>query len=97
MGSSKSKSVVLPLTVTEFGWKVGDYGNRFITGTLINNSGNDYMYVEVEFDLYDESGKKVGNTFTNMNDLLHNGMWNFEAVVVLDEAREAKLKGVVGF
>jgi hypothetical protein len=96
-GSYKSRSDELTSKDVDFKWKTDEYGNRFIAGTLINNTGNEYAYVEVEFNLYDGSGEQVGSTFTNMNNLIPNGTWNFEAVVIEDKAREAKLKGVTGF
>ena len=99
-GSNKSRSDELNLTVVDFNWKTDDYGNRFIAGTLINNTGKEYAYVEVEFNLYDDSGEQVGSTFANMNHLMPDGTWNFEAVVasdIADKAAKAKLKGVTGF
>jgi len=95
-GSSKSNSDKMALTVVDFNWKIDDNGNRFIAGTLKNNSSNEYAYVEVEFNLFDDRGKQVGSTFTNMNDLMPNGTWNFEAIVMEGEAKEAKLKDVTG-
>lgn len=96
-GGSKSRSDELNLTVLGFNWKTDDYGNRFISGSLINNTGKEYAYVEVEFNLYDDSGNNVGSTFTNMNNLMPHGTWNFEAIVIEDKVTEAKLKQVTGF
>lgn len=85
------------LTVVDFDWKIGRYGNTYIVGTVKNNSGKQYSYVQVEFNLYDESGAQVGSTFANVNNFEPYGTWKFEAIVIEDKATRAKLKGVTGF
>lgn len=97
LGNGKSRSDELAFTVIEFNWKTDEYGSRFIAGTLINNTEKEYAYVEVEFNLYNDKGELVGSTFANMNNLMPKGTWNFQAVVIEDEAIKAKLKGVTGF
>lgn len=85
------------LEVVDFDWKVGEFGNKYLVGTVKNNSGKQYSYAQVEFNLYDESGAQVGSTLANVNNLEPYGMWKFEAIVIEDKATRAKLKGVSGF
>jgi hypothetical protein len=94
MPTSQTKSA---LTVVDFDWKIGPYGDKYIVGTVKNNSGRQYSYVQVEFNLYDESGAQVGSTFANVRNLEPYGTWKFEAIVFEEKATRAKLKGVIGF
>ncbi len=83
--------------VVSFGWSHGDYGTRHIVGTVVNDSPRQLAYVQVEFNLYDRSGTQVGSTFANVNNLEPGGRWRFEALVMEDSAKVARLKGVTGF
>ena len=85
------------LEVVDFDWKVDEFGNKYLVGTVKNNSDKQYSYVQVEFNLYDESGAQIGTTFANVNNLEAHGTWKFEAIVTEDKATRAKLKGVSGF
>jgi len=92
MPTSQTKSA---LTVVDFDCKIGQYGNKYIVGTVKNNSGRQNSYVQVEFNLYDESGSQVGSKFATVSNLELYGTWKFEASVT-EEATRAKLKGVTG-
>lgn len=94
---NKSSEIKGGLEVVDFDWKVGEFGNKYLVGTVKNNSDKQYSYVQVEFNLYDESGVQVGSTFANVNNLEPYGTWKFEAIVIEDNATRAKLKGVSGF
>lgn len=85
------------LEVVNFEWGSGQYGTTVLVGTVRNNTGKTYSYVQVEFNLYDESGAQVGSTFANVNNLEPGGTWRFEAVVLEHRASKARLKGVTGF
>lgn len=85
------------LEVVDFDWKVGEYGTKYLVGTVKNNSDKQYSCVTVEFNLYDESGAQVDSTFAIVNNLEPYGTWKFEAMVIKDKATRAKLKGVRGF
>ena len=85
------------LEVQSFEWAHGDDDDlRYIKGVVVNNTDNDYGYVQVEFNLYDKDGNQVGSTFTNVNNLEPHGKWKFSALVNEDSATKAKLKGVNG-
>ncbi len=85
------------LEVLNFDWATGEYGNRLIRGTVRNNTSKQYGYVQVEINLYDQSGTQVGSTMANVNNLEPNGTWQFEAAVLEDSATNAKVKDVTGF
>jgi hypothetical protein len=56
---------------TEFGGE--------ITGTVVNRRNRKLGYVQITFNLYDESGAQVGSALANINGLEPDGRWNFEA------------------
>lgn len=85
------------LEVTELRWETGEFGSRFVVGTLKNNTNKRYSYVQVEINLYDKEGNLVGSTLDNVNNLDPHGTWKFKAVVMEEDAVEAKLKGVTGW
>lgn len=75
----------------------GDYGVRSIVGTVKNNTDKEYSYVQIEINLYDDSGAQVGSTLANANNLEPGGTWKFEAVILEDNATEFKVKEITGF
>jgi hypothetical protein len=66
-------------------------------GTVKNNSPKTYSYAQVEFNLYDNSGAQVGSTSANVNNLEPNRKWKFKAIIYVDNASSAELKGVSGW
>lgn len=78
-------------------WKTGEFGIRYVAGTVVNTGKKTYGYVQVEINLYDEQGNQVGSTLANVNNLEPGGRWKFEAIVMEDNASRFKVKGVTGF
>lgn len=37
--------------------------------TLVNDTGEDFDYIQVEYDVFDANGVKLGNNFTNITDV----------------------------
>jgi len=85
------------LTLVRYDWKTGEYGNRFIAGTVKNESTKQYSYAQVEFNLYDDSGAQVGSALANISNLEAGSTWNFEAIVLEDKATKAKFKELTGW
>ncbi len=85
------------LEVESFEWSAGEYGNRFLKGVVVNNTGKSYRYASVQFNLYDASGAQVGSAIANVNNLEPHGKWKFEASVLQDTATKARLIGVNGY
>ena len=85
------------LIVSDFDWKLGEYGNRLLVGTVKNTTGKQYSYVQVTFNLYDKAGNQVGSSLANVNNLEPGGSWKFQAGVMEDSATDAKVKDVTGF
>ena len=50
-----------------------------ITGTLKNNTNDDYSYVQVEFYAYDKDGNMLDTCLGNNSGLEANGTWKFTA------------------
>lgn len=85
------------LIVEDFRLEMGEYGVGKVVGALKNNTNKQFSYVQVEFNLYDDSGIQVGSTLANVNNLEPAGIWAFEAGVLEGRAIQAKLKGISSF
>ncbi len=70
---------------------------RYVVGTVKNNSSETFGYVQVEINLYDDSGAQVGSTIDNTNNLAPGGTWKFKALIFEDEATSYKIVDVTGF
>lgn len=68
----------------------------YITGTVKNNTNKEYTYVQIEVNLYDESGNLINSTLDNINNLEANGTWKFKAMAT-DEFATYKIKEVTGW
>ena len=85
------------LVVESFTLQTDSYGIGKVVGTAKNNTKKQYAYVQVEFNLYDDTGAQVGSTIANINNFEAGGTWNFEAPVLETRATQAKLKGITSF
>lgn len=85
------------LEVTGFDMQMDSYGFGKIVGTVTNGGRKQFSYVQLEFNLYDESGAQVGSTLANVNNLEPGGTWRFEAPVLESRATQARLKGITSF
>lgn len=54
--------------------------SHYIEGTVINNRGKDYSYVQIEFICYDKDGNNLGTAIDNVNNLLGHQTWKFKAM-----------------
>lgn len=84
------------LEVLESSFVRDEYSGK-ITGKIKNNTNKQYSYVQVEINLYDDSGAQVGSTLANINNLEANGIWNFEAMVLEKAATKYKIKDITKF
>lgn len=74
-----------------------EFGSNMIVGTVKNNSGKQYSYAQIEFNLYDSDGNQIGSTFDNINNLEPNKVWKFSAVILEENFSEVKFKGITAF
>jgi hypothetical protein len=51
-----------------------------INGALRNNTGKQYLYVQITFGVYDAGGSKLGTALANVNNLGPGETWKFSAV-----------------
>jgi hypothetical protein len=51
----------------------------YVVGSIKNNGGKTYSYVQVIITLYDTSGTQVGITTASGNNIAPGDVWNFEA------------------
>lgn len=75
----------------------GEYGTRYVTGTIKNNTNKTYSYVQVQINLYDKDGAQVGSTMDNTTNLEPGGVWKFKALILDDDATKYKIVEVTGF
>lgn len=83
--------------ILDWNWKNGEFGVRTIQGTVRNNTGEKFSYIQIEINLYDNYDRQVGSTFANIANLEPYGTWQFEAVVLEDTATKAKITDITGF
>lgn len=50
-----------------------------VTGFITNTTGNDLMYISVEYKIYDSSNAVVGKALANANSIGAGETWKFEA------------------
>lgn len=81
------------------GWKVnrGEYGAPEIVGTVRNNSGREYGYVQISFNLYDKDGAVIGTAWTNVTNLDAGGSWKFKAGCMERYFASCRFKDLAGY
>lgn len=85
------------LTANGEKFKRGQFGNVVFTGNIINTTGKKLSYVQVEVNLYDKNNVQVGSTLANINNLEPGVTWAFEAPVLEERAKSAKVAGISAF
>ncbi|MFA4876561.1 MAG: FxLYD domain-containing protein [Methanoregula sp.] len=86
-----------PLQLVESHTETGDYGSRYVVGSVKNNGDKTYNYVQITINEYDDSGAQVGSTLANVNNLEPGGIWKFKAYVIDKEATNFKVKEITGW
>ena len=77
---------------------VNKAGERYIAGTVKNISPtHTYGTVDVEFDLFDKSGKPLNSATAATKDLKPGAAWEFKAIVTDPSAATYKFREVTGF
>jgi hypothetical protein len=79
------------LTLVESHVETGDYGARYVVGTVKSNVNKQFTYVQVTINEYDSSGAQVGSTLANTNNLEPYGTWKFKAYVLDKDATDFKV------
>ena len=69
---------------------------QYVTGHIANNSSKVYSYVQVEIGLYN-GDTLVGSTMANVNNLSPGGVWEFKALVTVDNATQFRIEDVIGW
>lgn len=92
-----TSSAVDDFTVLEDHVETGDYGAKYIVGTLKSNRDVTYSYVQVTINLYDSSNTQVGSTLANVNNLEPFAAWKFKAPIMNSDATTYKIMGVNAF
>jgi hypothetical protein len=88
--------------ITQAGFEVGPVtiektkGSSLIyaIGTLSNPSDRQRFGVKLQFDLYDDTGQKVGTAKDYQSVIEPKGQWKFRALVMISKATSAKVASV---
>ena len=89
--SSDSKSLTstenekAPVEISKCRWVNKEYGTRYVTGKVKNNTDKALRYVSVRVPIYDGQGNKIEDAMSNMADLAPNATWKFKAYVMTDD------------
>ena len=84
------------LEVFDLDSKSDDFAS-YIVGKVKNHSNQNYSYVQVEFNLYDNNGNQVGSTIDNIMNLRAGGTWSFEAMIFEDSVTRYELVDVTAW
>lgn len=57
----------------------------YIEGTIVNNSGKDLEYLQVEFTLYDSDGTNIGSAWDNASNVGKGETVKIKAIILADE------------
>jgi hypothetical protein len=74
----------------------GSYGST-ITGTVRNTTGRSYDFVQVDINLFDDSGAQVGSALDGVGNLAAGGVWKFSVSVYDKKATSFKVVGIRGY
>lgn len=87
----------LSLDLNSVGVRSGEYGNKFITGTIQNTCSRTLSYAQVSYILLDGDGNQVGSAWDNINNLEGGKTWKFDAIVMEDTATNYKFGEMTSF
>lgn len=74
--------------------EVDEFGVRYYTGTIRNDTSRNYTYVDVTIGFYDENGVKLGSGLDNVLNLGSGETWKFSVVCMYDNAKSAKVENI---
>ena len=95
--SSMQSSWKDQFSITDLGWKRGEFGNLFVIGKLTNRTDSSFSYIQIEINCLDETGAIVGSTLANLNNLEPHETWKFEAIITDERTKRFRIKGVTAF
>ncbi|MBQ7525332.1 MAG: SHOCT domain-containing protein [Abditibacteriota bacterium] len=68
------------LELNDYKAHIDEVGYVYIEGSVTNNTNEDYSFVEIEFNLYDDDNAQVGTALDNTTNLEAGGTWKFKAI-----------------
>lgn len=85
------------LEVVKASMRVNEYGVPHIVGKARNNSDYSYYMAQIDFDLYNSQGVKVGSTFAVTTDWDPGEVWEFDAQVPVEGVTKFKVVSIHGY
>lgn len=70
---------------------------RYATGSIKNTSSQMFSYLIVKLDLFDPSGKLVGQIGDGIQNFAPGKTWNFEAGIVIGDVVAVRVSGIEGW
>jgi uncharacterized protein YcfL len=84
-------------TLVESHVETGDYGTRYVVGTIKSNVNKQFSYAQVTINEYDSSGAQIGSTMANVNNLEPHATWKFKAPILEKSAVDFKVMKFTAF
>ncbi|NEW09093.1 hypothetical protein GK047_24255 [Paenibacillus sp. SYP-B3998] len=85
------------LDITDTKIQEGEYDQKYVVGTVKNNSGKELKNIEINIMLYDDSGAQVGETVASVTSFEKDGTWKMKAIIFQKEATKFKIKKIDSF
>jgi hypothetical protein len=81
------------LRIESMATRVGQVTDR-VAGTIVNTGGRRFENVQVEIELLNASGTRVGSTLASVSDFAPYASWSFEAPVLTEGATSYRVKAL---
>lgn len=91
----RSSDLNVCMELVKHSGEVGDFAIT-ITGSLKNNCGKSFRYIQVIYKIYDSDGSTTGSALANMNNLGDGETWKFKAISTSRGTR-FKLDQITGY
>jgi hypothetical protein len=62
--------------------------------TLTNDTGRDFSYIEVQYDVFDANGVKLGNSFTNISNVTNGQVFKIKLDLYQEGAASYKITSI---
>jgi len=90
----QTASIDQGLLLMSTGWGSNRFGQRFIHGALINNSGKSFKLIKIRINVYNAQGKLLGNACDSIKNLDAGSTWEFNAICLHNNAASFKIKEI---
>jgi hypothetical protein len=90
----QDSSAAQDLLLMSTGWGSNKHGQKFVHGSLLNNSGKPLRLAEISLNIYDVRGRLIGSAGDSIKNLEAGGTWVFKAICPHSNAASFKIKEI---